>query len=403
MYVELAVLAILTFGYCLISGKVSRLPISGPIIFVVAGFLLGPGGTGWLADDVSWGDLRFLVDLTLAVILFSDASNSNFSVLKRQWQLPTRMLLIGLPGAIALGFVVAAWLFEALTIIEAAILGTMLAATDAALGKAVVTNEDVPVRIREGLKCESGLNDGLCLPFLLLFITLAHGEDGESPLLLLVKELGIGALTGVLVAAAGAMLLWRADVHNWLDGVWLQVAMPALAFACFAFADMLGGSGYIAAFVGGMVFGSLLKEDLHELVKPAEGIGEVMAMLTWIIFGIGVVAPSLQLMTFDVLVYVLLSLTVVRMLPITLSMVGSGERWDSTLFMSWFGPRGLASIVFAIMVLNEQLPGSELIGTVVTCTVAVSLIVHGMSANPLSRWIAGREQASTAEAADRPT
>ncbi len=396
VYEELAVLALLAFAYCLISGKISRLPVSGPILFVAAGLALGPAGLGWLADDVGRTGMRILVDLTLAVILFSDAANANFSVLRRQWELPARLLLLGLPLAIGLGLLAAAWLFSALTLYEAAILGTMLAATDAALGKAVVTNQTVPARIREGLNCESGLNDGLSVPFLLLFIALAHGEAGESPVSLVAREIGVGVVIGMVIALAGALLLRKATARGWVDDVWLQVAMPALAFACFALADMLDGSGYIAAFVGGMVFGSHLKDDLPELVRPAEGIGEGMAMLTWVLFGVGVIATSIQHMTLEVFAYVLLSLTVIRMLPVFVAMVGSGERWDSRLFMGWFGPRGLASIVFTIMVLNENLPGSELIATVVTCTVGISLVCHGISANPLARWLARRERLAAA-------
>lgn len=398
MYEQLVVLSLLAFAYCLISGKVARLPVSSPIVFVAAGFLFGPGGLGWLADDVTRDGLRTLVDLTLAVILFSDASNSNFHVLRRQWRLPARLLLIGLPGAIALGFLTAVWLFDTLTLFEAAILGTMLAATDAALGKAVVTNEDVPGRIREGLNCESGLNDGLSVPFLLLFIALAHGNGGESPFLLVARELGVGAATGAVVAVSGAFLLRQANSRGWVDGVWLQIAMPALAFACFSIADLFEASGYISAFVGGMLFGSLLKEERHELVMPAEGIGEAMAMLTWVVFGVGAIANSFQHLTLDVCLYVLLSLTVVRMMPVFVAMIGTGERFDGRLFMGWFGPRGLASIVFAIMVMNENLPGSDLIATVVTCTVSISLLMHGISANPLARWLAGREASAREKA-----
>lgn len=392
MYADLAILALLAFFYSLISGRVEKLPISGPIVFVVAGLLLGPLGIGWLTDDVTDGQFRVLVDLTLSLILFSDAASANFSVLRRQWQLPTRLLVIGLPGAMALGFVTAAWLFDALTTFEAALLGVMLAATDAALGKAVVTNEVVPARLREGLNCESGLNDGLCVPFLLLFIALALGHDGELPVLLVVEELGIGALVGAIVAGTGAWLLRFCEARGWVSPIWLQTAVPGLAFACFAIAQTLHGSGYIAAFVGGMFFGSYLKEQLHSLVMPAEGIGETMAMLTWVIFGAFAIKESIDFVTWEILLYVLLSLTVVRMLPVYLALWGSGERPSGKLFLGWFGPRGLASIVFTIMVAGENLPGGQLITVVVTCSVLLSLIAHGITANPLAAWIARKEE-----------
>ena len=166
MYIELAILALFTFLYSVVAGRIEKLPVSGPIVFVITGLMLGPLGLGWFKDDVSRVEFRMLVDLTLALILFIDAANADTSILRRQWRIPARMLGLGLPGAITLGFIIAAWLFDNLTVYEAAILSTMLAATDAALGKAVVTNPTVPSRLREGLNAESGLNDGLCVPHL---------------------------------------------------------------------------------------------------------------------------------------------------------------------------------------------------------------------------------------------
>ena len=397
-YLPLAILALFTFAYGLLSGKIAKLPASGPIVFVLAGVVLGPMGLGWFHGDVGREEFHVLVDLTLALILFTDASNTNFSVLRQKWQLPARMLGIGLPGAILLGSLFAAVFFDALTLYEAAILGTMLAATDAALGKAVVTNEAVPAPLREGLNCESGLNDGLCVPFLLLFLALAAGETGESPIGLVAEELGIGLAVGLVVAGAGAWLLLAALRRGWIDEVWLQLCAPALAFACFSIAQSFHGSGYIAAFSGGMLFGSMAKEHLHKLVMPAEGIGEAMAMLTWLIFGVAVVGQSIQYMSWDMLLYAIVSLTIVRMLPIAVSLIGSGQRFDSMLFLGWFGPRGLASLVFAIMVMNAELPGSQFIAVVVTCTVTLSLVLHGITANPLATWIAERSAGQEARA-----
>jgi len=173
MYDHLAILAMFIFLYSMVAGRVERSVISGPMVFVIAGFLMGPFGLGWLGNDATRGDLRTFADLTLALILFNDAANANTSVLKQQYRIPTRMLLLGLPGIILLGFGFAVLLFDALSLFEAAILAVMLAATDAALGKAVITNKDVPARIREGLNVESGLNDGICVPFLLFFIALS--------------------------------------------------------------------------------------------------------------------------------------------------------------------------------------------------------------------------------------
>ena len=397
MYIELALLAIFTFGYSLISRRVEHLPISGPIIFVTAGIVLGPLGLGWFADDVTVPQFRALVDITLALILFTDAAHARTSVLVGHMGIPIRMLALGLPGAILLGTCLALLLFPQFTIYEAALLGTMLAATDAALGKAVISNEDVPERLREGLNAESGLNDGLCVPILLIFLALASGGGGEhgdsSPIALVVREIGIGLAVGLVVAGSGGWLLKVFAAKDWVSPVWAQLSVPALALICFAVAQESHGSGYIAAFCGGMLFGSIAGKHTHELAMPGEGISEGLAMMTWMIFGIGVVGQSLQYFSWQIVVYALLSLTVVRMLPIFLSLAGSGESTANKLFLGWFGPRGLASIVFVIIVMDAFLPAGHPIAMTVVCTVGLSLLLHGITANPLAKWIARRQPA----------
>lgn len=396
MYEQLAVLAVFVFLYSLVSARLERTVFSGPMIFVTAGFIMGPAMLGWFPGEDPDPLLRVLADLTLALFLFIDAANANLSILRQRYAIPARMLLIGLPGAIVLGFILALLMFDALTVWEAAMLATMLAATDAALGKAVVTNKAVPARLREGLNVESGLNDGLCVPILFLFIALelATGESAERGLglTLLAEELGIGLLVGVGVTAAGAGLLricWR---RGWVSDVWVQMTTAALALSCFAVAQSLHGSGYIAAFTGGMLFGYIARKETHRLVHAAEGIGETLALLTWMLFGIAVLGDVLDRLTWQVAVYALLSLTLVRMLPNYLALAGSGESSASRLFLGWFGPRGLASIVFAIIVLQEGVPGAELIALVVACTVVMSLILHGVTAKPLSQRIAESER-----------
>jgi NhaP-type Na+/H+ or K+/H+ antiporter len=396
MYIELAILALFIAIYSMVAGRVERSVISGPMVFVVAGFLMGPFAFGWFVDDTSSTDFRVFADLTLALVLFLDAANADLSVLKRQLQIPSRMLLLGLPGAIALGFGCAVLLFDGLSLFEAAILATMLAATDAALGKAVITNQAVPARIREGLNVESGLNDGICVPILLFFIALvvggAHGESDVSAFALVAQELGIGMAVGLSVAGVGAFLLGWCVKKGWVTEIWMQVTVVALAISSFALAQSLHGSGYIAAFTGGMLFGSLAKEHTHKLVLAAEGTGETLALVTWMLFGAIVIGPALSKFDWQVVVYAILSLTIIRMLPIFLSLTGSGESVSSKLFLGWFGPRGLASIVFAIIVINAEVPQAEYIALIVTCTVFMSLIAHGITANPLAKWLGNKEK-----------
>jgi len=396
MYVELGILALFIFIYSMVAGRIERSAISGPMVFVVAGFLMGPFGFGWFQGDATSADLRTLADLTLALILFIDAANADMSILKRQFRIPSRMLLLGLPGVIALGFGLAVLMFDGLSLYEAAILATMLAATDAALGKAVITNKAVPARIREGLNVESGLNDGICVPILLFFIALSvggeHGGGSTSALLLLAEELGIGMAVGLGLTFLGTLLLRWCWKQGWVTEIWMQVTVVGLAIASFAIAQSLHGSGYIAAFTGGLLFGYLVKKgNIHKLVLAAEGTGETLALVTWMLFGAMVIGPALKLFNWEVVVYALLSLTVIRVVPIFLSLAGTGESVSSRLFLGWFGPRGLASIVFAIIVINAEVPGGELLALVVICTVFLSLIAHGISANPLAKWLGRKE------------
>ena len=406
MYNELAILTLFISFYSMVAVRLERSVISGHIVFVAAGFLMGPLGLGWFDGDVSRLSFRVIADLTLAIILFTDAANADFSILKRQIHIPVRMLLFGLPGVILLGTIFALMIFEVLSFFEAAILATMLAATDAALGKAVITNKTVPAKIREGLNLESGLNDGLCVPILFVLIALAKGsgaEEGGSALFalkLVVKELGVGMFVGICLSALAAWLLRWCLVRGWINEVWLQVTVIGISIACFSVAQSIHGSGYIAAFVGGLYFGYKVKEATNKLILAAEGMGETLALITWMLFGATVISHCIQHFTWTMVVYAVLSLTVIRMFPIYLALTGTGESTGSKLFLGWFGPRGLASIVFSIIVLNMELPGGRFIGMVVILTVFFSLILHGVSSNPLARWLGKQDSNNVNQSSD---
>jgi NhaP-type Na+/H+ or K+/H+ antiporter len=211
--------------------------------------------------------------------------------------------------------------------------------------------------------------------------------------LLVAQELGIGMAVGLGLALVAATLLRWCWKQGWVTEIWMQVTVVALAIASFTIAQSLHGSGYIAAFTGGLLFGYLAKDATHKLVLAAEGVGETLALVTWLLFGAMVIGPAFKLFDWEVVVYALLSLTVIRVVPIFLSLTGSGENVASRLFLGWFGPRGLASIVFAIIVINAEVPGGEFLALVVICTVFLSLVAHGISANPLAKWIGRKEDA----------
>jgi len=397
MYQDIAILALFILVYSSVAGSVERTWISGAIIFTAFGLMIGPAGLDLIYFKADREVIRILAELTLALVLFTDAAGTDMGVLRKTEALPTRLLLIGLPLTILLGFGVAALLFQELSLLEVALLATMLAPTDAALGKAVVTNQTVPDNVRQGLNVESGLNDGICVPILFVFLALATGKTGEGgpwhlAVMLVAKEIGIGLAVGLLVTGMAVWLLTYTRRRHWLTETWIQIPIVALALACFASAQLLDGSGFIAAFSGGLLFGSLAKQHREEFLRTAEGIGDTMALITWVIFGAAVVGHAMGHFSWAILLYALLSLTLIRMLPVFLTLVGLGVSIEGKLFMAWFGPRGLASIVFAVIILNADLPNSGTMAMVVTCTIMLSIVLHGVSANPWARGYGERSR-----------
>jgi NhaP-type Na+/H+ or K+/H+ antiporter len=400
MYESLAVLAGFAAVYSIVAGRLERSWISGPMIFVAFGFLMGPAGVGFWEGDVGGETLSVLAELTLALVLFTDAAGANLGVLRRTSRLPIRLLAIGLPLTIALGYAAGWAVFRDLGVFEIALLATMLAPTDAALGKGVVTNEAVPGPVREGLNVESGLNDGICVPILYLFLAMAAGTVGEGGvaqhgLTLFVEEVGIGLASGVGVTLAGLALISVARRVRWLSDAWIRITVLGLAFASFGLAQALGGSGFIASFVGGLLFGMLKKTHKEELLEGPEGIGDTLSLLTWVLFGAAFVPGALRGLTWEPIVYAVLSLTVIRMLPVFLVLPGLGFSRETKLFIGWFGPRGLASIVFGVIVMNEHLPNGDVIAKTVAVTVLLSIIAHGVTANPWARGLGRRSAAAT--------
>lgn len=406
MYKNLAILAAFVFLYSIVSKRLEKTPVNGAITFTLFGLIFGSLGLGVLNLNLNAEDLRTLAELTLALVLFTDAANANLDELKQSFRLPQRLLLMGLPLTIALGYGLGILVFDQqLTLMEIAILSTMLAPTDAALGKAVVMDTSVPSNIREALNVESGLNDGICVPVLFVFIALAaeaghQGSTSSLVLELVAEELGIGILVGVMVTMLGAWLLKCLADRAWITETWQQLPVPALAVVCFAMAQALGGSGFIASFVGGLLFGALAKKHKHTFLPAAEGTGDTLALLTWVVFGAAMIGKVVGNFTWETVLYAVLSLTVIRMLPVFLVLTGLKMRTDEKLFIGWFGPRGLASVVFAVLVVNEHLPGGKIIISTVACTIVLSIIAHGLSANVLIAALKARKNAAEVKATE---
>ena len=392
---SLAIVALTLLGVGAISGRLSGTPVTAAMLFVVVGLLVGPEVLGEVDIDSSSSTVRTLAEATLALVLFCDASRIDLGQLRREAGVPLRLLGIGLPLTIALGAVAAAAIFGQLSVEEAVILAIVLAPTDAALGQAVVTEPRVPKRIRQGLNVESGLNDGICVPLLFAAVAVADVESeishGRSPGTLLLEEIGYGVVGGVAAGLLIAAIVIYAGRRNLIAPQWRQVIPAAGAALAYGIAVGLHGSGFIAAFVGGMVFRAALKRDPEDLNELSEEVGNVLNGATFVLFGAILLGPALGELTWEIALYAVLSLTVARMLPVAIAMFGSHARAPTVGFLGWFGPRGLASIVFAVIVVEESaLPHEHLIVNAIYVTVGLSVLAHGLTAAPLAeryaRW-----------------
>ena len=386
---SLAIVALALLAVAGLSRRLSGTPVTPAMVFVAVGVLAGPLVLDEIDVSAAGSTVRTLAEATLALVLFSDAARVDLRKLRRERVLPVRLLALGLPLTIAAGALVGLWLFSALTVTEAFVLAVVLAPTDAALGQAVVTNERVPARIRQALNVESGLNDGICVPLLLIILATAEAEShtpgGGHAVRVVVEEIGYGLLAGVGVGALVAAVVVHAGRRNLIDPAWLQTLSVAGAFLAYGVAAALGGSGFIGAFVAGIAFGHLVRRDTAELTIFNEELGQALNGVTFVVFGAVLLGPALEHLSWSIVVYALLSLTLVRMIPVGIALIGTHARRPTVGFLGWFGPRGLASIVFAVIVVEEsRLPHVETIVLTTYVTIGLSVVLHGLTAAPLA-------------------
>lgn len=397
----IAILTLLIVAYSAWALRLGRWSISMPMVFVVAGFVLGDAVLGVLHLAPEAEGVKQLTEVTLAVLLFADASTVNLKALRDDAALPARLLLIGLPLTLLLGALVARLLFPEIDLAMAALIGAVLAPTDAALGLPIFNNLAVPVRIRRALNVESGLNDGLATPFVTVFIAMTLASEGQSEghwLRSAMTEIGLAVLVGSALGAAGGWLLQRAEARRWASAESLKMAILGLGLAAFFCAVAVGGNGFVAAFVGGIVFGAVTRSQLAEATEFTETVGTSLSLIVWTIFGAVLVTGVVRASTdWRPLLYALLSLTLVRMLPVAVALSGLRFRADTVAIMGWFGPRGLASVVFTLMVVLQfeeaHSPTSPVL-QVATWTVLLSVLAHGLSAGPLAQRYGRRLAAS---------
>ncbi|MEU3401885.1 cation:proton antiporter domain-containing protein [Streptomyces filamentosus] len=415
-----------TAAYALGSRRLSTTPVSSALVFTGCGVLLGPAVLG-VVDAHDAGPVTALLEAALTLVLFTDAMTVRRRDLTVGGFLPRRLLGIGLLLSIAAGWLLAWPLLPGLTVWELALVGVILAPTDAALGKTAISDRRVPPLVRQGLNVESGLNDGMVLPFFLVFLAAVPGTSyaTEGVAGTFWRSLLLSTVLGLLVGGACGRLLQAARARGWITREGRHVYVLAVAAGSYELAVVTDGSGFIAAWVAGFAFGHALRNvpgAAPGTAAPEEGTGErdttpdlaedlggLLASIGLLLFGALLLGPALQHLSWRIVLYALLSLTVVRLVPVALSLLGSGLRAPTVLYVGWFGPRGLASVVLGLLVAEEHVAGTELLGRVVAVTVALSVLLHGATAPALAgaygawyRRAAAASRGTLKEAAEVP-
>jgi len=390
-------LLVLLYGY--ISKALTAINISGPMFFAGIGLLISPLGLGVSHVAVNAEFVTIIVEIALVLVLFSDAALLDLKLLRQSWQLPARLLLIGLPITIIAGTYTAQLIFPNEPAIYMLLLALLLTPTDAALGKAVVSDPNVPKKIRSTINVESGLNDGIIFPLVITvvaMITSGHTDAsaGSSPWFgYVLKQVCFGAIVGASVGYIGAKLSILSVNKNWMVGSYKNLIPIALAILSFYLAEYFHGNGFIAAFFAGLLVGNTSIQAREHIEDFAESEGELLVLISFFLFGLAFVPQVIDHVTVNVCLFAFLSLTFLRMLPVMFALFGAkldGKKLSlSTLtFVAWFGPRGIASILYVLIVAHEigEVSGFETIYATVMMTVFMSIIAHGLSAQPLANW-----------------
>ncbi len=371
--------------WTLLSARLERFNISAPMWFVAVGFLLVSFPSG-LDVGIANEGLRQMAEIALAIVLFSDAARVNITDLRRDAGLPIRLLVVGLPLTIGLGTLVAHFVFPSLSWWVCAVIGAAVAPTDAALGAAIIEDERVPERIRRVLNVESGLNDGIATPFVKFFLVAAVAGtalevESEGGALL---ELAVGVAGGAAIGFVAAWLLQRARDHGWVAASYREVGVAAVAFLGYAAVIEIGGNGFVGAFVAGIAFGAATRDELEESLAFTHDLAELASLVVWFMFG-AVMLPFLRHAQWQDFLFAALALTVVRMLPVALVLIGSKLDLATVGVIGWFGPRGLASVVFALLAVEGLAPADgDRVVSIITATVLLSVVLHGATAAPIS-------------------
>jgi len=383
------IVALIVLMYGFFSKSLERSNISGPMIFLLFGIFLSPLGLNIIEVGLDSEGVKIVAEIALIIVLFTDSSSLNFKKFKREWKIPARLLFIGLPLTIIFSTYIATLFFPDEPLLYLLLMALILAPTDAALGKAVVTDKAVDEDIRSAINVESGLNDGIVFPLLITVILLisSHKELGSdhSWVLYLFEQISLGFIVGAISGYIGGKTLSRAVKRDWIKDVYRNLSPVSLAILTYYIAESLGGNGFIAAFVSGAFFGNYSRVLDSYSFRFLESEGEILILISFLVFGLTFIPAAIEFLNMKVVIYSLLSLTLFRMLPVALSLMGLGLSLKSKLFIGWFGPRGIASILYVMTVVHKMqiLDLQSTLFSVITLTILLSIILHGLSAKPL--------------------
>jgi len=387
----LILFALLIFTFGLVSRFAERKWITGPMVFMTVGILGSSLVFGFLHVTPDMGPVKLVAELALTLVLFIDATMINRSVFAGESKrIPVRLLLIGLPLTMIFGTVLGVWMFDGVSIWAIMLMAFILSPTDAALGQAVVKSESVPLKIRQSISVESGLNDGIALPPILIVMALLGAEAGEHEgawLGFVIKQVTLGPIVGLAVGWIGGKLMQITADKGWTEGTFQRLSALPLAILAFAFAETVEGNGFIAAFVAGIGLTAAITSASvkHQVQEFGETEGMQLILVVFLIFGLAMVPAAVPYWGTREVVYALASLTVLRLVPVAISLAGSKLDWQTVSFIGWFGPRGIASVLYLLMAVAAiGLEGNERVMSVIVLTIMISVYAHGISATPLS-------------------
>ena len=389
-YLVIAFIGALFLIYSLTLRQLEKTEVTGPMFFVIGGITLAnlvPNNGGELKAGVDL--LLPFIELTLSIFLFSDAAKSKLSVLRHSFQYPGLLLFIALPLTLLLGIAVGLFLFAELSLIQAALIAIILTPTDAALSKGLLSSSEVPEKIREGINTESGLNDGLCVPVFLIFILLAKNPESAITTSHVVsvfsRELGIALLVAITSISIFIPSLNFAMKRHYFAQNTSPFLLLGFAMAVFSVTQYLHGSGFIAVFVAGLLFDKFSTKTVRtELIEDSEHIADFTSLMIWCLFGYACAYLVLPKLNFEIVTYALLSTTLIRIIPVMLSLLFTSLNLKERFTFAWFGPRGLASIVFTLMVIDEQIENKFQIASIAMTTILFSVLIHGISTKPIA-------------------